>query len=434
MLVKFAGILQPVAFIGCENLLPYVLKIIPSWPWDIATDQLEEPVIAIHRIDDGYVIHAPWHSQPMSDPTEVSAACSLIVDLIHARTLERSIEGEEFCLHGAAAVFSGRLVVFPALQRAGKSTLMARLAAAGQRIFADDLLGICTLEDIGISFGASPRLRLPLPTRTRRPFRNFIDAHRGPADDRYLYLDLPAAQLALHGETAPLGAIVLLDRRATGAAILVPARRSAGLRHLIVQNLTGHHDAETIVARLRRLVDELPCYTLRFSNIDEAAALLHDSFISWPSQSGEGETARIAAEEPSPLPSKSYLQPQMKSAAPRRRRRLDDDPYIRLPAVAAHEVDGEIFLTDPRDGAIHHLNLMASGLWRLLAEPITTKQAVEVVQTAFPSLQRQRLERDVTALFSHLLENKLIAHPEHLDSLAAAGARAPLGRTAKTAS
>ena len=416
MLVKFAGILRPVAFIGCENLLPYVLKIIPSWPWEIATDQLEEPVITIHRIDDEYVIQAPWHSQPMSDPTEVSAACSLIVDLIHARTLERSIDGEEFCLHGAAAVFSGRLVVFPALQRAGKSMLMARLAAAGQRIFADDLLGICTLEDTGISFGASPRLRLPLPARTRRAFRNFIDAHRGPADDRYLYLDLPAGQLAQHGETAPLGAIVLLERRAVGAATLVPARRSVGLRHLIVQNLMVQHDAEAVIARLRRLVDELPCYTLRFSNIDEAAALLHSSFISWPSHSSDGGTARIAADESSPVPSKSYSEPLVRTASPRRRRRLDDHPYMRLPAISAHEVDGEIFLTDPRDGAIHHLNPMASGLWRLLAEPITTDQAVEVVQTAFPSLKRQRLERDVAALFSHLLENKLIAHPDRLAS------------------
>ncbi|KZC97665.1 PqqD family protein [Oceanibaculum pacificum] len=402
MLVKFAGISRPVAFIGCENLLPYVLKIVPGWPWVIATDETESPVVTVSKEGETYAISSPIQDGALHHESELSAACSLVVDLVEARTREAG----ELCLHGAAAIFSGRLVVFPALRRAGKSTLMARLAAAGQRIFADDLLGVCPDDMTGLSFGAAPRLRLPLPARAGKTFRDFAAARGGLSDGHYLYLDLPTELLAGHGEAVPLGAFVLLERRATGRAALVPARRTVGLRHLIAQSLASAHEPAEIVQRLRRLADEVPCFTLRYSNLDEAASLLHESFVSWPS---EPTRAELAAE---PASVKAETRPLPVSPLPRRRRRVSEHPYMRLPAVSSHEVDGEIFLTDPRNGAIHHLNLMASGLWRLLAEPITPEEAVEVVHTAFPNLQRQRLERDVSALFSHLLENGLIDRPD----------------------
>ena len=67
----------------------------------------------------------------------VDAACSFIVDLIRAYI---AAAPSLLCLHGAAAEFAGRLVVFPTPYRSGKSTLTAYLAAAGVRVYADDIL------------------------------------------------------------------------------------------------------------------------------------------------------------------------------------------------------------------------------------------------------------------------------------------------------
>jgi hypothetical protein len=75
---------------------------------------------------------------------------------------------------------------------------------------------------------------------------------------------------------------------------------------------------------------------------------------------------------------------------------------------ALHALDGELFLVDPRDQSIFHLNPMGVGLWRLLREPTTAAAAIDVLQAAFPAVDPQRIEHDVTTLLGDLLANDLI--------------------------
>jgi hypothetical protein len=76
--------------------------------------------------------------------------------------------------------------------------------------------------------------------------------------------------------------------------------------------------------------------------------------------------------------------------------------WSRNPAKKLHVVEGEAFLADPNNAAIHHLNVVGIGLWKLLAEGTDQNQAAEVLRGAFPDVDRAVIARDVAALFSAL--------------------------------
>ncbi len=78
------------------------------------------------------------------------------------------------------------------------------------------------------------------------------------------------------------------------------------------------------------------------------------------------------------------------------------------PAVSETEVDDEIFLVEPESEEIFYLDSVASGLWRLLAEPKTLAEAQAILRDAFPDQDRAKVERDVTAAFDDMLARRLI--------------------------
>jgi hypothetical protein len=75
---------------------------------------------------------------------------------------------DRLCFHGGAALFGERLAIFPGRSRAGKSTMIARLAAGGHTVFGDDILPLDEVGD-GLALGVAPRLRLRLPAATSWP-------------------------------------------------------------------------------------------------------------------------------------------------------------------------------------------------------------------------------------------------------------------------
>jgi hypothetical protein len=294
-------------------------------------------------------------------------------------------------------------VVFPSSYHAGKSTLAVRLAAAGAPVYTDDVLAVTSSGDQGVAFGVAPRLRLPLPHDAGRQFRRFVARHRGPSNKRYLYLNLPPGTQAPHGRQAPIGGFVLLDRQPSGRAELVPASKGQVLRRVIVQHFARSFAATVMVDRLRGLLERVPCFSLRYSHLDDAVAVLQERFAKWP-----------------PVTPEQKVPAHVRWAAPRQSMRADGpegwtDDTASVPrfrqhaAVALHAFDGEIFLVDPRDQSIYHLNLVGAGLWRLLREASTATEAIDVLQAAFPSVDPQRIEHDVTALLGDLLANDLIA-------------------------
>ena len=82
--------------------------------------------------------------------------------------------------------------------------------------------------------------------------------------------------------------------------------------------------------------------------------------------------------------------------------------YQRNPAVSETEIDGEIFLVEPETEEVFYLDAMGSGLWRLLAEPQTMREAAAVYAAAFPETDRGTIEDDLGAALNALLDRGLV--------------------------
>jgi hypothetical protein len=353
----------------------------------LVTARMHGDAVEVRRADGEMMLLSP-----------VSAACSIVVDLlgdyIHCHP-------DQLCLHCGAVEVGGRLVVFPSRSRAGKSTLVARLAADGHRVFGDDVLPISADDRSGIGLGLSPRLRLPLPKRATAPFRGFVDDHAGASDERYLYLAL-ADLLARRDDTAELGAIVLLDRRDDGPAFFARAPRTAVLKALIAQNFSVSAPAGTLIDRMHALMDRLPLYLLRYSDLDEAAALIGRMFAVWPAEPVERET-------PDDFDRALHVDG---TAAAAQTTHAADVKFVQNPGIRLRSVDGEMFLADAADAGIHHLNTVGVGIWNLLAEPTDRTEATEVLMAAFPDVAGDVIAADVAALFAVLAQERLIL-PRH---------------------
>jgi Coenzyme PQQ synthesis protein D (PqqD) len=393
VLLAFEGISRPIALVGCAHLRTCLAAVLPGWHCAQASSAQAAPIIRIlYRADQGYRLESPWLAEPIHDDTEVAIACAFVLDLIAAYVAEHP---SRFCLHCAAAEFAGRLVVFPSSHRAGKSTMAARLAAAGIPVYTDDVLAVTSTGDHGIALGVAPRLRLPLPRGAGREFRRFVARHRGPSNQRYLYLNLPTATQAPHGRQAPIGGFVLLDWQPGGRAEVVPAAKGQILRRVIAQHFARSFAATAMVDRLRGLVERAPCFCLRYARLDDAVALLQERFAAWPAAAHERWVA--------PEQAMRTAEPGTWTDAAAR------GPHFRQQAtVSLHALDDELFLVDLRDQSIYHLNAMGAGLWRLLQQPSTATEAIGVLQAAFPAVDPQRIEHDVIALLDDLLSADLI--------------------------
>lgn len=392
MRLAFDGLAATVEVPDCPEFLDALKASAVDWPFRRVEDEAE-PAARITKADGACLIHFP-DEEPVP-ATAVGAACSLMVSL--AETLVTENPGR-LCFHGGAALFSGRLVVFPGRSHAGKSTMIARLASGGHTVFGDDILPLDEAGD-GVALGVAPRLRLPLPARASPAFRAFVAAHAGAADGRYHYLALPEGRLAQRGAAAPLGAIVLLDRHPSGPAAIHDAPRSLALKLLARQSVSSAEDARPLLAQMHAIVQRLPCYVLSYADLEEAAALLETAFAGWP-----------ARPPLTPLPDPDAL-----SARLLERDGTDEEPesvvpgyrpgmrLVRNPGIALHRVDGEAFLAGAdRTAGIHHLNAVGAGIWNLLTEPTDEAEAAEALAVAFPGTDPAIIARDVAALFLDL--------------------------------
>jgi hypothetical protein len=325
-------------------------------------------------------------SDPLEERSAVGAIFSLVAELARAFAEEGT---SDICFHCAAVASHGRLIVFPNTEQAGKSTLAARLAVAGFRIYADDVLPI-TPRNAGMSLGLAPRLRRPLPAKAQSELRSFVEAHRGPADDEFLYLSLPPTLLAAYGETAQIGAVVLLDRQASGPACLAPIERGPALLHLVVQNFAPRGMTLPCLDRLVTLVGSIPCFTLRYSDLDAAAAAFAEHFaVPNAPWHGEQKHAWIKSCE-------AEIEVALRAEARSQRR------FQQTPGVVVRAIEADALLIKPGEQAIFHLNALGTKLWFLLEHPTTMETATKLLQLVFPQVESRRIKRDVRLLFDRL--------------------------------
>src|SRR5690554_938470 len=258
----FAKLGRVLRITDCPEVVDALRQALPGWSVEVFDAEGETPPIELWSEGEGYRQYSPELPQGLQLDTPVEAACSLIADLVAEYTEHHP---ELIGLHCASVEIDGRLVIFPASHRAGKSTLTAAFSAAGYKVFGDDVLAL-TAEGEGQGLGIAPRLRLPLPVGLAAELVDFVKQHTGLADTRYSYLVPPPGGLAHHGETRPLGAVILLAR---DAAITTPQlSRLApgdGLLQLLCQNFAHDAPSELLVERLLPLMEHTPCLMLRYS-------------------------------------------------------------------------------------------------------------------------------------------------------------------------
>ncbi|MBB3233129.1 PqqD family peptide modification chaperone [Halomonas stenophila] len=361
----------------------------PGWPlarWPAPTALSRE--LAVWREGDCYYQAVPGRSRPRRLPGLATAACCLIADLI---PLILEARPQRVGLHCAAVEVGGQLVLFPATHRAGKSLLSAAFAAAGHRVFGDDVLMLSD-DGQGRALGIAPRLRLPLPASLPSGLAGFIADHDGVSDDRYRYLALDDERLAGHGEARPIGAIVMLDRvPGTPAARLTRLTPGDGLLHLLGQSLAGEdHDPARLLERLLPMMHDLPCRLLRYD--DPVAAV----------EAVAAGLAGAPADEPCPEAAPAVRDARPAAGDP-------DAAWRRLPVATEYALGEEHFLVDAQ-GGVHRLSAVAGGIWRLLGlEPLASAEVAALLAERFPDVERSRLDRDVAMLFDELSTAGLIA-------------------------
>lgn len=396
MWLRCAGLRTPIEFDGCENLLPILRQVLGSWSFAAVVSGEGETPIRLSRLGEGYRLESPWLEEAREETDPVTIVCAFVVDLVRALAEDdRSL----LCLHCAAAAYGDRLVLFPNWYRAGKSLLMARLAAQGRKIWADDVMPI-TASGAGMSLGLAPRLRLPLPSAADDCFRGFVESAAGPRNHRYLYLDLPESRLARFGACLPLGAVVLLDRQEGVPARLEGLPRGESMRRIILQNFARSGPATDILLRVRQIAEGCPCYKLTYADLEEAASLLENRFAS-----GEGFARRS---DESAIESPQDRQITIATTERRQNGEKPEESYLRVPDVVCESTDGAAFLVDPAQNRIYHLNPVGAALWTLLAEPVSAREAAAVLHNAFPEESEGRILEDIRGLLDRLHSNGLI--------------------------
>ncbi len=373
---------------GRALLAPFE-SVFRYWPFSEIPENVDgEPAITVRPDGDGYRLHADWRPEPPRYSNPVNLACGLAVNVNRAFLQENQ---SYLCLHGAGVVIGGRLVVLPNYYRAGKSALTVCLAAAGARVFSDDILPLLP-DGAGMALGISPRLRLPLPEGLGARTLDFIAHRRGAANKQYLYVELGPHEQAPLGATARFGGFVLLDRRESGKASLSPASEGEILKQVVLRNFARQIPAEASLDRLHGLVAGSACHRLTYANGDDAADLLMERFSSIDPAPAEplrtAETAEIA-----PLPQSSPT---------------GGDHPRRNPDIAERAVDRDLFLVDGSGETIYHLNPVAAGLWRLMDGSCGTGDAVMLLQLAFPQVERAEIARDVESVVADLLKRGLL--------------------------
>lgn len=278
---------NPVLVENAEAVMPYLPYYMAGWPLKWAGPVAETPpdVKVIEHPDGTYqvVSAGPGGSDFMFD-NPYDAANGLAGGLISVFV---SRDPQMVCLHAGAARVGDGLVVVIGDSFAGKSSVALHLAVLGNRFFGDDQIGV-TLENPsqGLCLGLMPKVRLPLPEDCGDAFREFVDGYSSMQGDEMAYLKLWEGEAGTFGDTAPVRALVFLDRRDAGETELHPASRPELVKTMVRTAFAPHISSPGLLAGLTRLADAAEAYHLQFSSSRDAAGLLSREFRNMASGAG----------------------------------------------------------------------------------------------------------------------------------------------------
>ena len=399
MLLTFDKVSKPVRLVDAENAPSAFVSVFRYWPWwSIPEDSSADPQICVTPAGNGYWLEAPWLAERLHYNDAVNLACGLAVQVNHSMLLERP---DLLCLHGAGIEIDGRLVAFPNAYRAGKSLLTVCLAAAGARVFSDDILPVDRNSGHGVALGVSPRLRLPLPETAGGRSRRFIDDHSGAQNVQYLYVELDERRQAPFGKQSPAAGFVLLERRDGAPAKLEPVSDGETLKQLVLRNFGRQIPAADSLDYLHGLVASAACYKLTYSVGDDAADVLMARF---------GDRAALARDVKAKATTDMLARPMDMNPA-------SGGAHIRRsPGIGERLVGDGLFLTDQTGESVYHLNLVGAGVWRLLDGECGLDEAKSLLHRAFPDVAAGRIDRDTDRLVQDLVDQGLLIQPEKLET------------------
>jgi len=371
-------------------------RVLVGWP-EIALDDMpsREPLMTVSGKPDEIRLSHRYLEAHRIEPTSTSAICSLIVEL-----MADYVDGDDSLgnLHAGAVEFDGRLVVFPATNRAGKSTLVGALASQGHRVFADDLLPIDLVGLEAVASGCLPRLRLPLPESAPDSLKHQVAANALLSDGYYAYLPASDPLLTVaHGDRSKLGALVLLDRREGDITPSIEAiEPDEALLRVLLQDTKNGLGTWTL-DRYLALVGTIGIYRLVYSRVDDAVTCLQANFASWPEEEQRTLPIARAAESDEDADDDDF------AFAPKPGQAL----IARAPHVVARVVGQAAFLVDLDSNDIHHLNQVGLALWNLIAKPLDVETIVDIFQEAFPDTPEAQLRADLAAAVDRFLKSGL---------------------------
>lgn len=365
-------------------------QAMPGWPVSTQPAAGTMPDTYIYRDAEG--LWQGWQDQPeeFDLPSSAAVACSLVGELIGRRL---DTEPQLLGVHCGSVQINDQLVIFPESSKAGKSTLTVAFAAAGYRVFGDDVLGLTECGQ-GVAMGVAPRLRMPMPDSFSAEFVDYADQHAGPEDERYRFVIPPGNGLARFDESSPISAIVLLER---DVQIVEPEviqlAAGEGLLQLLCQNFADSSTPDqALFERLLPLIQRIPCLLLRYAEPLAGARYLAKTLAS--PQLRSIQAASLLSQTP------------VNSA----KTTLFDLAKVWTPAQAVnvYALDEELFLINAASGDIYRLNTSGKLAWQLLQHEPLSGQALADVLAAYFKAPLAEVSTDIAQLLTALAQTGLI--------------------------
>jgi hypothetical protein len=387
--LNFRGLSAPVLTVGIDDPGLLLSGFFNNWPFDVVPPGDAKPFATLVFNGEQYFLKTNKSPEPVAHNTLVNAVCDLIAAAGRQRADEQP---QEMCLHAAAVRIGKALVVFPAVRRAGKSSLTMALAAKGFQVFGDDVLPVASqtgAPPFGRAMGAPIRLRVPLPKGLPGWLLDHINAYRGPSNQQYVYVSPP--EMASNGQEIPIGAFVNLVREDDCATEFSSMSPGILLRSLLKQNFARSATADLILADLFGLAENTPSFTLRYSNIEQAVDVLVEHL--------EGQDAPL------------YQARKREVQRPSKIEAISNNPEIALSqssSAVLRELGGQAFATSQDLTRVLHLNEGAVRIWTLLSKPTSEADAAEILRTAFPNVPFNELKSDTQKTFRDLRHAGLV--------------------------
>jgi hypothetical protein len=380
--LHFEGLEAPVDLGGSTELVELLQTICPGWPFELRDQCVASPFF--QAIPDGDRFLAGVPGGKMKHVDGVNAICDIVAALPDDVGF---LSDCLLCLHAAAIRIGDGLVLFPNTKKAGKSTLSIALAELGLPLFTDDFIRIRKGDagrPLGIANGIRPRLRLPPPAG--------LGELSGPSNGQYQYPQV--AELPGNGVSAPLSALVFLDRREGETARLEEVSADDAMRGMLFQNFGRHLHSGTTLAALATLVEGLRLLRLTYDAPNDAAWVLREAMAGLPVP----DLSFDAVLDQTILADLPELAPRWQAGARARQ----------VLGVTERRIGEATYVADPEGRAIKRLDPLASAVWEMLAVPFAASDLNEVLAGAFPDTPRERIADDVARLLRDMAAAGLI--------------------------